>query len=142
MANNKNNNKDYVAHLKGEAVRYFKNGQLTIKKTPRRNGWYLDPKPLQEGADIIYLGVLDTLKAFALTRGYNKDNLPQGYNEYIDLLSKHAIHNGKLKKAFRIAYTHLHVLVHYRKETDAEIVKEGVENARFVIEKLTGKRIS
>ena len=130
-----------VEELKGEAVRYFKNGMQFIKTAPRKNGTYADVKPLQEGAGIMYLGVLKALDAFALTQGYSKNNLPKDDDQYRELLYKHAIHNGKLKKAFNDVYNYLHLGIYYRGKKDVDYVKEGIENARFVIEKLTGKKI-
>lgn len=128
--------------LKTEAVRYFKNGRQFIKNAPRENGRYADVKPLQEGAGIMYLGVLKVLDAFALTRGYTKDKLPKDEDQYRELLRKHAVHNGKLMDAFNDVYSYLHLGIYYRGNKDADYVKKGVEKARFVIERITGKRIN
>lgn len=137
----RNGSNGLINNLKADAIRYFKNSLQRIGQAPRENGAYADVKLVREGAGTMYLGVLMALDAFALTRGYTKDTLPQGIGEYRELLRKHSVHNGKLKDAFDDVYAYLHILAYYRSERDARIIKKATDKARFAIERITGKRI-
>ena len=142
MQNGRNGARGLVDKLKEDAIRYFKNGMQRISETARENGEYADAKPIQEGAGVIYLGVLKALDALALTRGYSKNNLPKNDDQYRELLAKHPVHNGKLMKAFDDVYSYIHLGIYYREKKRVTYVKEGIDAARYVIEKLTGKRIN
>lgn len=146
MANIKNNGNgsNGVVKLKDNAVRFFKNGVATIKRVEEHYGIYDDLKYVHEGSGIIYRGVLSAVDAVAMARGVPKTKLPKNVGEVREFLKKRSASNGKVIKAFNILYSCLHRIGYYGRDDEVgpEIIKLGIANARFVIEKLTGKKIS
>lgn len=146
MANNRNQKVDYngIAKLKNDAVRFFKNGVATIKKVREHYGIYDDLKYVHEGSSIIYRGVLSAVDAVALGRGVHESKLPKNVPEVREFLKKRSASNGKVLKAFNELYRQLHLIAYYGRDEEVgpEIVNLGISNARFVIEKLTGRRVS
>ena len=141
MRNGRNGKNGLADELKADAVVYFKNGKEFIYKAGVKNGYYQNEKLIREACGIIYVGALKALDAYAITRGYDENELPQNINEYRQLVRKHSAHNGKLQDALEDAYSYAHVMGYYRGQTYVKAVKKGIDSARFIIEKLTGKRI-
>jgi hypothetical protein len=136
-------NSGIADRLKRDAVRFYKNGISTIKKVPIREGIYTDVKPIHEATAIIYRGMLKALDAFFLLSGLPQDKLPKDKDEYRKLLRRYSAMDGKIIKAFNIAYNSLHIRGYYG-EHEAEVpevINPGIENARRIIEKLLGIKI-
>ena len=91
----------------------------------------------------MYRGVICAIDSLALARSVPEDKLPKNVDEIRGFLKTKIALNGKVLKAFNKLYTQLHKIGYYGRKDDIEpdIVQLGLSNARFVIEKLTGKKI-
>ena len=144
MINGRNGTNGLSDELKADAVHYFKNGVSNIAKVPQKDGLYVGLKHVHEGCGIVYRGVICAIDAVALARSIPEDKLPKNVDEIRSFLKAKSALNGKVIKAFNKLYAELHKVGYYgrKDDIDPDIIKLGISNARFVIEKLTGKRIS
>ncbi|MCX6278140.1 MAG: DUF5618 family protein [Bacteroidetes bacterium] len=117
-----------------EAYRYLANAKETISKSPIVYGIYTDSKYVREAAGIAYLSALKALDVYFLSKGMNKADLPQSIEEYLTFVKKKIPLNGKLNSALTVVYQNLHIFAYYRGGIGLEMVKEGFDNARKVIE--------
>ena len=122
-----------------EAIRYYKNAKERLKEAPIKNERYQDLKPVQEACGTCYLAVLFALDGYFLERGVPRDKLPTSTEEVEYYLRKYLVHNGKLKDAFHNVYESLHILGYYRGAGGINVVKEGFENAKKIID-ILGKK--
>ncbi len=87
-----------------------------------------------------YLAVLKAIDGFLLTAGLPADKLPTSIVEYQKALNKYSSRDGKVFSAFNTVYENLHILGYYRGGLNVEMIKAGFESARFIIERLSGKK--
>ena len=120
-----------------EAYRYLANAKETIVKSPIEYGIYTDSKYVREAAGIAYLAALKALDVFFISKGMKKAELPQSIEEYQTFIKKKIPLNGKLNSALTIVYQNLHIFAYYRGGIGMEMVKEGFDNARKVIEMIS-----
>lgn len=120
-----------------EAYRYLANAKETIAKSDIQYGIYTDSKYVREAAGIAYLAALKALDVYFISKGVKKAELPQSIEEYLTFIRKKIPLNGKLNGALTIVYQNLHIFAYYRGGTATQMVKEGFESARKVIEMLS-----
>ena len=120
-----------------ESYRYLANAKETIVKSPIEYGIYTDSKYVREAAGIAYLAALKALDVFFISKGMKKAELPQSIEEYQTFIKKKIPLNGKLNSALTIVYQNLHIFAYYRGGIGMEMVKEGFDNARKVIEMIS-----
>jgi len=120
-----------------ESYRYLANAKETISKSPIGYGIYTDSKYVREAAGIAYLAALKALDVFFISKGMKKAELPQSIEEYQTFIKKKILLNGKLNSALTIVYQNLHIFAYYRGGIGMEMVKEGFDNARKVIEMIS-----
>jgi len=120
-----------------ESYRYLANAKETIVKSPIEYGIYTDSKYVREAAGIAYLAALKALDVFFISKGMKKAELPQSIEEYQTFIKKKILLNGKLNSALTIVYQNLHIFAYYRGGIGMEMVKEGFDNARKVIEMIS-----
>lgn len=123
-----------------EAFRYLENAKLRLRESPIQYNRYQDIKPVREACGTCYLAVLLAVDGYLLQRGVNENNLPSSTKEYWLALEKYIPHNGKLANAFSNAYEVLHIFGYYRGGAVPEMIKAGFQNAKLVIDTLTGNR--
>lgn len=124
-----------------EAVRFYKNAKRILGQAEIQYNRYVDTKPVQESAGTAYLAMLKAIDGFLIESGVDPNDLPTSTIDYQFALKKYSSRNGKVLAAFHTAREHLHVFGYYRGGTSVQMIKEGFESARFVIEKLSGKRL-
>jgi hypothetical protein len=124
-----------------EAVRYYKNAKQILGQAEIQYNRYVDTKPVQESAGMAYLAMLKAIDGFLIESGIDPNHLPTSTVDYQLALKRFSARNGKVLAAFHTAREHLHVFGYYRGGTSVEMIKEGFESARFVIEKLSGKKM-
>ncbi|MBI4947071.1 MAG: DUF5618 family protein [Bacteroidetes bacterium] len=117
-----------------EAYRYLANAKETIAKSEIQYGIYTDSKYVREAAGIAYLAAFKAMDVYFISRGFNKAKLPKSIDEYQEFTRKYIPLNGKLNASLKIVYENLHIFAYYRGGTATQMVKEGFENARKVIE--------
>ena len=119
-----------------EAYRYLANAKDTLGKSPVEYGRYTDRKYVSEAAGIAYLAALRAIDAYLLNKGIHHDKLPKSIEGYWMAIDKHIPLNGKLKASFNIAYEVLHLSAYYRGLTSINVVKEGLQNVKKIIDML------
>lgn len=67
--------------------------------------------------------------------------LPRSFEGYEFLLKRHFVHNGKVRAAIFQSYQVLHVAGYYQGITDTRVIKAGFQSAKFVIEKLSHRKV-
>ena len=125
-----------------EAYRYLANAKETIAKSPIAYGRYSDSKYVRKAAGMVYLAALKALDVYFVSQGIKQAELPQSIEEYMVFIKKKIPLNGKLSAAMTIVYQNMHIFAYYRGGTALQMVKEGFENARKIIDminKLLGK---
>jgi hypothetical protein len=124
-----------------EAVRFYENAKQILSQVEIQYNRYVDTKPVQESAGTAYLAMLKAIDGFLIESGVHPKDLPTSTVDYQLALKKYSSRNGKVLAAFRTAWENLHVFGYYRAGAGVQMIKEGFESARFVIEKLSGKKI-
>lgn len=123
-----------------EAYRYLKNAKETISKSSIELGIrYTDSKYVREAAGIAYLASLLAIDGYLLGRGETSANLPNSIEEYFTVLEK-IPSNKRLKASLHVVYENLHILAYYRGGVGVEMVKEGFQRAKDIVEELENKK--
>lgn len=121
-----------------EPLRYLANAKEVLGKSPIEDNRYTDVKYVKSACGVAYLGVLEAIKEYLISRGISRKDLPKKTEEYEKALQKYvSMHNGKLLKQFSDLYDELHIAGYYRgllHSTDA--VKGAFKMARDFITKL------
>ena len=117
------------------------NARETLRKSPLADNVYLDAKYVKTAFGIAYLGVLEAVNEYLMSRGVARKELPKKVEEYEKALKKYGgIHNGKLMKQFSVLYDELHIAGYYRGLLrNANIVKDALKNAEDFIGRLKYK---
>ncbi len=123
-----------------EAKRYLDNAKGHLKEAPIEYNRYQDAKPVREACGIGYLGVLLALDGYFLEQGISKDKLPDSTEGYEVLLKKCLVHNGKLRQSFYTVYENLHLLGYYRGGLSVDMIKDGFQKARLIIDILSKEK--
>lgn len=124
-----------------KSLRYYKNALQKLKEAKVEYNRYQDLKPVREACGTAYLSVLLALDGYLLQRGLNKEKLPTSFDAYQENLRRYLVHNGKIRNALANVYEILHIWGYYRGIGDPEVVKEGFEKAKIIINVLGGNKL-
>jgi hypothetical protein len=124
-----------------KAREYYKNAKEKLKESPVQYGRYTNEKVVREAMGLCYLAVLEAVNGFLLKSGVERKQLPKSIDACGAYLKKYAHKDGELITRFHSAYNLLHVLMYYRGITDEPVVKGGFGAAKFVVEKLTERKV-
>jgi hypothetical protein len=124
-----------------ESHRFYKNAKMALKRATIKYKRYQDPKPVQEASGMGYLAVLKAIDGFLLSAGLPADKLPASVVEYQKALNKYSSKDGKLLSTFNTVYENLHILGYYRGGLNVDMIKAGFDSARFIVERLSGKKV-
>ena len=119
-----------------EAKRYFANAKENLSQSPIEYGAYKDKKYVKEASAMGYIAALTAIDGWLLSTGTSKDKLPTSIEGYEKDLRK-IPHNGKLMTALNIVYENLHLLGYYRGGVGVEMIKEGFQKAKLIIDTLS-----
>lgn len=124
--------------MPSESLRYLRNAKEVLGKASREDNTYTDIKPVQDACGTAYLAVLKAIDEYMVSRGLNKEELPQSVEGYRGMLRKYlSVHNGKLVREFEKLYDLLHIAGYYRGLLrDVNVVKDALKAARVFIEKI------
>jgi hypothetical protein len=123
------------------AVRYYGNALETLRRAPNDGIEYSDVKPVQEACGTAYLAVGAALASWLVGQGWSAKRLPRSYEAISAALARYAARNGKVQRAYADAYAVLHVAGYYGGLEFVEPIRAGMECARLLIERLTGRRV-
>ncbi|MBI4613134.1 MAG: DUF5618 family protein [Planctomycetes bacterium] len=124
-----------------EAVEYYRNARELLDSVRVRDERYVYVKRVREACGTAYLAVLAAIKSFLMARGVPHGKLPQEYKAYGQALSRHGARNGKVLQSFHRAYGILHLDGYYQGFRSTATGEMGFAYAKFVIERLTGRRV-
>ncbi|MEW6007842.1 MAG: DUF5618 family protein [bacterium] len=119
-----------------EAKRYLENAKETLARSPIEYGAYKDRKYVKEASAMGYVAALTAIDGYLLSIGTSRDKLPTSIDEYTKSLRK-IPHNGKLMTALTVLYENLHIFGYYRGGVSVEMIKDGFQKARFIIDTLS-----
>ncbi|MEW6102295.1 MAG: DUF5618 family protein [bacterium] len=119
-----------------EANRYFANAKETLLKTEIEYDRYKDRKYVKEASAMAYLAALSAIDGYLLSIDTPKDKLPTRIEEYEKALHK-IPHNGKLISAMATVYENLHIFGYYRGGVGVNMIKEGFQKAKLIIDTLS-----
>jgi len=120
-----------------EAYRYLANAKDTLGKSPVEYGRYTDRKYVSEAAGIAYLATLRAIDAYLLNKGIPEKQLPKSIEGYWSFIKQHIPLNGKLSASLRIVYEDLHLGAYYRGFTSINVIKDGLQNVKKIIDMLS-----
>ena len=120
-----------------EAYRYLANAKDTLGKSPVEYGRYTDRKYVSEAAGIAYLAALRAIDAYLLNKGIPEKQLPKSIEGYWSFIKQHITLNGKLSASLRIVYEDLHLGAYYRGFTSINVIKDGLQNVKKIIDMLS-----
>jgi len=119
----------------GEAQRYMDNAKECLQKAQKEGKFYNDPKYVKMACGTAYNGILVALDGFFISKDIE---IPKGK----DRKSIEFYHNNlakidkKMLKTLNSAYQILHLLGYYDGIDSVKVVKEGFDQAYFLINKI------
>jgi len=119
-----------------EAELFFSNAKETLTKIQIKYDAYEKPKYVKEASAMGYLAALRAIDGYLLSKGIPPKNLPSSIIEYQQVIAK-IPHNGRLIYALELAYQDLHIFGYYRGGIGVNMIKEGFNNARYIIDTLS-----
>ncbi|MEW6482375.1 MAG: DUF5618 family protein [bacterium] len=119
-----------------KAKRYFANAKESLSKSGIEYDRYKDEKYVKEASAMAYLSALAAIDGHLLSLGVSSDKLPTSIEEYTKAMRK-IPHNGKLMAALGTVYENLHIFGYYRGGVSVEMIKDGFQKARFIIDTLS-----
>jgi hypothetical protein len=119
-----------------EAKRYLANAKETLSLSPIEYGIYKDKKYVKEASAMGYLSALAAIDGWLLSTNIKRDKLPTSIEEYEKAMKK-IPHNGKLMSALVVVYQNLHILGYYKGGVGVDMIKEGFQKAKLIIETLS-----
>ncbi len=123
-----------------KAVQYFRNSREEIRQIPVTGGFYADEKRLRRVAGVCWLAVIEAARGFLVGCGVPSEELCTT-DAFRFLLAVEKQMDGKLMKHFASALEIVHISVYYRWLSTADVVKRGFEDAKLVVEKLSGSGV-
>jgi hypothetical protein len=118
-----------------EAMRYMENADKQLVQARREGKYYKDAKYVKGACGIAYSGVLVALDCYLLLKGYaavEKDER-RSMSFYMKTLS---MLDKTMAKTYDCLYKILHLSGYYDGITNATVLKEGFEEAMFIISKI------
>jgi hypothetical protein len=121
-----------------EAREYYKNANEILKDIPVEFGkYYKSKKSVQKAAAVCYLALDSAIKGFLVKKGVDKKKLPERWDGLKFLLFQKHISDGKFRNELEDAYRMVHINIYYKGITRVAWVKEGFDNIKKVIERLS-----
>jgi len=118
-----------------EAMRYMSNAEETLQKAGRDGRHYIDMKYVQTACGIAHLAILRALDAWFEFKGFPKPSKKQ--RKSIDYYTERAAKvDGKVLKTLQEAYNILHLSGYYDGTTSVKVIKEGLDDAYEIIDKI------
>lgn len=123
-----------------ESRRYLENAWEILKNAPVQEGIYTDVKYVKTACGVAYLGVLEAINDYLMSRGFLKKKLPKSVEAYREALRKYlSPYDGRLLQMFESIYEELHISGYYRGGLrSVKAVQGALETAERFIQKLTG----
>ena len=118
-----------------EALRYLENASEILKqKANKKDNDYEDAKYVRMACGTAYSGTLLAIDTFLEIKGKSlkkRSRLSvEDYRKQLTVLDK------KLLKTFNTAYQVLHLFGYYDGGTNSNVIKEGLESAKEIINKI------
>ena len=113
------------------------NAKETLSKSPIEYGRYSDKKYVGEAAGIAYLAALRAIDVYLLNKRIPEKQLPKSIEGYWSFIKQHITLNGKLSASLRIVYEDLHLGAYYRGFTSINVIKDGLQNVKKIIDMLS-----
>jgi hypothetical protein len=123
-----------------EAVRYMDNAKECLKNAKKDGKFYRDPKYIRMACGTAYSGVLIALDGFMMSNGIAKPKAKERksiehYQNQLGQLDR------KILNHLNSAYHILHLSGYYDGIDNAVVLKEGFDQAFFIINKIKPKGI-
>jgi hypothetical protein len=118
-----------------EAMRYMDNAKQCLQKAKKEDRYYSDSKYVKMACGTAYSGVLVALDGFFALKGVEapKKKARKSIEYYTENVSKL---DEKLLNNVNSAYQILHLSGYYDGNRNANVIKEGFDEAYHVIEKI------
>ena len=118
-----------------EAIRYMDNAKECLKKAKKEDNRYQDPKYVRMACGTAYFGVLIALDGFLILKGMHKSDTKKRksieyYQSSIANIDKKML--GYLNDTYQI----LHLSGYYDGMQNANVIKEGFDEAYKIIDKI------
>jgi hypothetical protein len=123
----------------GEAVRYMDNANDFLKKAKKDGKFYQDPKYVKIACGTAYSGLLVALDGFCILKGIHTSNskkVRKSIEYYQQNLAKQ---DKKMLDNLNSAYKILHLSGYYDGINNVTVIKEGLNLANAIIEKIKPK---
>jgi hypothetical protein len=119
----------------GEAIRYMDNAKECLKNAKKEDDLYQDSKYVKMACGTAYSGLLVAMDGFLILRGIKK---PVGKDrKSIEFYQNHiAKIDRKMLVCLNSAYQILHLYGYYDGTNNANVVREGFDDAYTLIEKI------
>ena len=126
--------RDLIADKNLILTRVYEAEPLDVDSIVAEYGRYADPKHVSEAAGIAYLAALKAIDGYLINKmNFPEEKLPGSIQEYRAVINRKIPLNGKLSSAPSNAYENLHILAYYRRGTEKNMVKAGIENVERII---------
>ncbi len=121
-----------------ESQRYLENAWEVLKNAPVQEGIYTDVKYVKTACGVAYLGVLEAINDYLISRGFLKKKLPKSVEAYRQALRRYlSPYDGRLLDMFESIYDELHIGGYYRGTLrSVKAVQAALETAERFIQKL------
>jgi uncharacterized protein (UPF0332 family) len=116
-----------------EAIRYMDNAKEVLQKAGKEDDYYKDGKYVRMACGTAYNGVLIALDTYLLLKGIKKTRGRKSIEYYHDNISKL---DKKLLNHVNGAYEILHLSGYYDGIKNVRVVKEGLDEAYKIINKI------
>ena len=119
-----------------EAVRYMDNAKEYLKKAQKEGNYYHDPKYVKTACGTAYSGVLVALDGYLTLKGIHRPATVKQRKSIEHYQSNIAKIDRKMLDHLNSAYQILHLYGYYDGTNNAVVVKEGFNEAYWLIEKI------
>lgn len=120
-----------------EAVRYMENAAVMLRtKAKKDDGYYQDPKYVRIACGTAYNAVLLALETYFASKGKPVEKPRAGRRGVEDYQRRLGAIDGKMLKIFNTSYNVLHLVGYYDGELRAAVIKEGMQAASEIINKI------
>jgi len=116
-----------------EAIRYMDNAKETLKLAGKEDRFYNDKKYVKTACGTAYNGVLEALDGYFILKEVPKKRGRKDREYYEEKLSQI---DKKLLNYFVNVYKTLHLNGYYDGNTSVNLVQEGFDIAKVIIEKI------
>jgi Domain of unknown function (DUF5618) len=114
-----------------EALRYMDNAKETLQKAKKEDKFYQDAKYVKTACGTAYNGVLIAVETWLKIKSGNKFKRPRSIESFRELVGKQ---DKKLLNVLNSAYDILHLSGYYDGIRNANVIKEGFDNAYEIID--------